>query len=102
MEEQNNVIEQAVEELKSSDNTKLKEVIELWFERTRTDGLRIGARYVSAVVAGTIEKCLKKDKKPSLRDYQRCIDKIIKIISVQLTQQNDLLWENEDEQESSV
>ena len=44
---------------------------------------------ISAAVYGKIEKHLRKGAKPSLRDYQRCVDDILKIISVQLTQQND-------------
>lgn len=89
MEEQNKVIEEAVAELKSADESELKKVVEQWFERTRTDGLKIGAKFISAAVAGVIEKHLKKGKDASLRDYKRMTDDILKIISVQLTQQND-------------
>ena len=90
MDEQNKVIEEAVAELKGADEAELKKVIEQWFERTRTDGLKIGARFISAAVAGVIEKHLKKGKDSSLRDYKRMTDDILKIISVQLnTQQND-------------
>jgi hypothetical protein len=89
MEEQNKVIEEAVAKLKGADEAKLKEVIEQWFERTRTDGLKIGAKFISAAVAGVIEKHLKKGKDASLRDYKRMTDDIWKIVSVQLTQQND-------------
>lgn len=100
MEEQNKVIEQAVEELKNSDETKLKEVIEQWFESIRMAGLKIGARMISAAVAGVIQKHLRKAAKPSLRDHQRCIDEIISIISVQLkenTEQNDSVVGEENE-----
>lgn len=91
MEEQNKVINEAVAELQGADEAKFKEVIEQWFERTRTDGMRIGARFISATVAGAIQKHLKKGKDASRRDYERCIDAIMKIIAVQLnqTQQND-------------
>lgn len=103
MEEQNKVLDKAIAELKNADEESLKEFIEKWFEKTRTDGLKIGARFISAAVAGVIQKHLKKTSKPSLRDYQRCINEINKIISVQLTQQNDLITENEtNEQESSI
>ena len=100
MEEQNKVIKQAVEELKGADEAELEKVIKQWFERTRTDGLKIGAKYMSAAVAGVIEKHLKKTTKPSLRDYQRCVNEIIQIISVQLkqnTEQNDSIMENIDD-----
>lgn len=97
MEEQNKMIKQAVEELKGADEAELEKVIKQWFERTRTDGLKIGAKYMSAAVAGVIEKHLKKTTKPSLRDYQRCVNEIIQIVSVQLkqnTEQNDLVVED--------
>lgn len=90
MEEQNKVISEAIAELQGADETKLKEIIEKWFEKTRTDGLKVGARFISAAVAGVIQKHLKKGKEPSLRDYKRMTDDVWKIISVQLnTQQND-------------
>lgn len=97
MEEQNKMIKQAVEELKGADEAELEKVIKQWFERTRTDGLKIGAKYMSAAVVGVIEKHLKKTTKPSLRDYQRCVNEIIQIVSVQLkqnTEQNDLVVED--------
>jgi hypothetical protein len=78
-----------VDEIKKANEDELREVIERWFESTRTGGLKIGAKYVSAAIFGVIQKHLKKKAKPSLRDYQRCIDEIINIISVQLTIQND-------------
>lgn len=78
-----------VQEIKEASEEDLKKVIEQWFESTRTAGMRIGAQYISAGIFGVIQKHIKKKTKPSLRDYQRCMDEIIKIISVQLTQQND-------------
>lgn len=101
--EENKVISQAVEEIKSADETKLKETVEKWFNETRTSGMKIGARFISAAIAGTIQRHLKKGKEPSRRDFERCIGDIEKIIIVQLTEQNDLNVENEtDEQESSI
>ena len=85
-----------VEEIKGATEDELREVIEKWFESTRTQGLKIGAQFISAAVFGAIKKHLNKGSKPSLRDHQRCVDEIIKIISVQLTQQNDL-EENEND-----
>ena len=89
MDEQNKVISEAVAELQGADEVKLKEIISKWFESTRTSGMKIGAQFISAAVAGVIQKHLKKASKPSLRDYQRCVNDINKIIAVQLTQQND-------------
>ena len=88
--EENKTIEKAIEEIKGADEASLKKFIEDWFERIHTDGMRVGAKFISAAVAGTIEKHLKKGAKTSLRDYERCIKDIMKIVSVQLnTQQND-------------
>ena len=60
--------------------------------------MKIGAQFISAAIFGVVQKHIKKKSgaKASLRDYQRCTDEIIKIISVQLTQQNDL-EENEND-----
>ena len=82
-------IAEAVKEVQNANEEELRKVIEGWYERTRTDGLKIGAQMISAAVYGKIEKHLKKGSKPSLRDYQRLVDDILKIITVQLTRQND-------------
>ena len=86
-------IQEVVKEIKESDEESLQKVIEDWFERTRTQSLKLGAQYISAAIFGIISKHIIKKAKPSLRDYKRCIDEIIKIVSVQLkqqdTQQND-------------
>lgn len=90
MEENTNMVE-VVEEIKNADEETLRNTIEKWFESTRTQGMKIGAQFISAAVFGVIQKHIKKKTgaKASLRDYQRCVDEIIKIISVQLTLQND-------------
>lgn len=85
-----NKMSAVVDEIKNADEENLKKVIEDWFERTRTDGLKIGAQFIAAAVMGKIEKHLSKPGKPSLRDYERCIADIKKILVVQLTKQNDL------------
>jgi hypothetical protein len=82
-------MKEVIEEIKAASEDDLKKVIEQWFESTRTQGLKLGAQYISAAIFGIIQKHLKKKAKPSLRDYQRCMDEIIGIISVQLTTQND-------------
>lgn len=98
MEEKTNVT-QAIEEIKSADEEQLKKVIEEWFERTRTDGMKIGAYFVSAAVAGAIEKNLKDGMKSSHRDFERAIKRVMEIVSVQLKQdetvQNDSTTEEE-------
>lgn len=88
--EETKIVEDAMQEIKNSDETQLKEVIEKWFEATRTDGMRLGAYYISMGVYAAIQKNLSKAGKTSLRDYKRAIDDIIKIVAVQLkTEQND-------------
>lgn len=94
--EENKTISQAVEEIKSADETKLKETVERWYDETRTTGMKLGAYYISAGVYGIIQKHLKKGKEPSRRDLERCVNEILKVVSVQLnTQQNDLEGDND-------
>ena len=84
-------IKEVIEEIKGADEETLRDTIEKWFESTRTAGMKIGAQFISAAIFGVVQKHIKKKSgaKASLRDYQRCTDEIIKIISVQLTTQND-------------
>ena len=89
-------IQEVIKEIRGADEETLQSTIEKWFESTRTDGMKLGAKFISAAVFGIIQKHLKKKAKPSLRDYQRAMDEIIKIISTQLTEQNDS-EENEDD-----
>ena len=84
------VVSKAMDEIKNASEDELKKVIEGWFEQTRTQGMKIGAQFISAAVYGAIEKNLKKGSQSSLRDYQRAIKRVVEIVSVQLTQQNDL------------
>lgn len=86
---ENTNVSQAMEELKGASEEELREVIERWFERTRTSGMKIGASFISAAVYDAIEKNLTKGSNSSLRDYQRAIKRVIEIVSVQLTRQND-------------
>ena len=89
-------IKEVIEEIRGADDETRQSTIEKWFESTRTDGMKLGAKFIAAGVFGIIQKHLQKKAKPSLRDYQRTIDEIIKIIAVQLTTQNDLK-ENEND-----
>ena len=102
MNEENTAMKDVIEEIKTADEDSLRKLIEDWFESTRTQGMKIGARYISAAVASIINKHLRKSDKASLRDYKRCVDDIIKVISVQLTEQNDSVEENNDEQDSDI
>ena len=81
-------IQEAVKEIKESNEESLQKVIEDWFEKTRNQSIKIGAQYISAAIFGVIQKNIVKKAKPSLRDYKRMTEEIIKIVSVQLRQQN--------------
>jgi hypothetical protein len=87
MAEENNMSE-VISEIKSATEEDIKNVVEKWFERTRTDGMKLGAKMISVVIFDSMKKNLSKAK-PSLRDYERCFKDIQKIISVQLAKQND-------------
>lgn len=82
-------MKEVIEEIKSASEDELRTVIERWFESTRTQGLKIGASFISAAIYGVIQKHTKKAGKVSLNDYRRMTSEIINIISVQLTEQND-------------
>ena len=79
----------AVAEIKNASEDELKQVITRWFESTRTAGMKIGAKMISAGVFAAIQKHTMKPGKVSLRDYERMTAEIKKLISVQLTEQND-------------
>ena len=93
-------IKEAVEEIKAGDEETLQKVVEDWFERTRMDGMKLGARFISAAVYGTIQKHLKKGAQSSLRDYRRMVDEILDIISVQLKQDNTIQNDSEESNEN--
>lgn len=82
---QEQLITDAVQEIKNSDETQLKETIEKWFEQTRTAGMKIGAQFIAAGAYSIIQKHLKKPS-PSLRDYKRMTDDLLKMLAVQLKQ----------------
>lgn len=88
-------IQEVVKEIKESDEESLQKCIEDWFERTRNQSIKIGAQYISAAIFSVIQKNIVKREKASLRDYKRMTEEIIKIVSVQLTQQNDSETEKE-------
>lgn len=95
-------ISEATKEIKAASEDELRQVIETWFESTRAQGIKIGASYISAATYGMIQKHIIQKEKASLRDYKRCIDDILKIISVQLTKQNDSENDAENKQEEQV
>lgn len=100
MEENKNVSE-AVSEIRNADEESLRKVIEDWYERTRTDGMKIGAYFVSAAVAGAIEKNLKDGMKSSHRDFERAIKRVLEIVSVQLKQDETVQNDSEEATEET-
>lgn len=90
-------VQEVIEEIKNADEDTLRDTIEKWFETTRTQGMKLGAKFISAAIFGAIQKHTKKKAKVSLRDYERMTADIIKIIAVQLTEQNDSVEENEND-----
>jgi hypothetical protein len=94
---------EVVEEIKGASEDELKALIERHFEAVRTQGMKIGAQFISAAVYGVLEKNLKNGWNSSHRDYERALKRIFEIVSVQLkqqeTQQNDLETEEVGEAE---
>jgi hypothetical protein len=90
-------ISEATKEIQNASEEELRSVVENWYERTRTDGMKLGARFISAAIYGAYHKHIVKKEKASLRDYKRMTDEILKIVSVQLTQQNESEEQNDQE-----
>ena len=103
---ENTKVAQAVEELKGADEEQLRKIIERWFDKTRTEGLKLGAQMISVVIDDAIAKNLKNGFNSSLRDYQRAIKRIVEITSVQLKQretiQNDSMVDESNEAANEV
>ena len=95
-----NNIDEITKEIENSTDKQLRAVIEQWFEKIHTQSMKLGAQFISAAVAGAIDKNLKNGYQSSLRDYQRAIKRVLEIVSVQLkqqeTQQNNLELPEED------
>ena len=87
MEHENNMQEIA-SELKNATYDEIDEVVKKWFDKTRTEGMKLGEKVIAAGIFGALQKHLNKQS-PSLRDHERCIRDIRKIIAVQLAKQND-------------
>jgi hypothetical protein len=96
--EENKTVSEAISEIRNADEESLRKVIEDWFESTRTDGMKIGAQFIASAVMGKIKKHLDKPSKTSLRDYERCIADIKKILAIQLTKQNNSTEDNTSEE----
>ena len=76
-----------------NDDEKLKKTIEDWYEKTRTQGMKLGAQMICIAGEDILKKHLVKHSKPSLRDYERATAELVKLFSVPLkniTEQNNL------------
>ncbi len=96
---ENTNMSEVIEEVRGASEEELREVIEQHFDAVRTQGMKIGATYISAAVMGKFKKHLEKPGKTSLRDYERCVADIKDMLAVQLTQQNDSVEAEERETE---
>ena len=76
-----------VDEIKDiKDDEVLKKTIQDWFEKTRTQGMKLGAQMICAAGTSVMEKHLGKKSKPSLRDHERMAAELAKIFAVPLKQ----------------
>ena len=95
MAEQN--VSKAIEEIKGASEEELKKVIEEHFEAVRTQGMKLGAQFISAAVMRAIDKNLKSGMNSSHRDFERAIKRVVEIVSVQLKQQGTIQNDSEEE-----
>ena len=49
-------LSEVANEIKNESDEELKKTIEQWYEKTRTQGMKLGAQMISAAIAGVIEK----------------------------------------------
>lgn len=91
-----------VDEVKNANEDELKKVIEQHFEEVRTQGMKLGAQFVSYAIMGAINKNLKSGMNSSHRDFERAIKRVIEIVSVQLKQQETIQNDLEENTEESA
>ena len=101
-----NLLEVA-DEIKNKSDEELKKTIEQWYEKTRTQGLKLGARMICTAGTDILTKHIGKKDKPSLRDYKRATEELIHLFSVPIkqaeTEQNNLeTTENSNGEESNI
>lgn len=83
---ENTNMSEVIEEIKGATEEDLKKFIEGWYEKTRTDGMKLGAQLIAFSIFSKMQKHLGKGGKPSLRDYERFTSDVRKIISVQMAE----------------
>jgi hypothetical protein len=99
-------IAEVAKEIRDASEEDLRKVIEDWLERTRTQGMKIGAQMMAIGVNAIVQKHLNKPGKNSLNDYKRCMKDMQKFLAVQLkqneTEQNNSVAGEDDGEESSI
>ena len=100
-------LSEVANEIKNKSDEELKKTIEQWYEKTRTQGLKLGARMICAAGTDILTKHIRKKDKPSLRDYKRATEELIHLFSIPIkqaeTEQNNLETpENNNGEESSI
>ena len=101
-----NLLEVA-DEIKNKSDEELKKTIEQWYGKTRTQGLKLGARMICTAGTDILTKHIGKKDKPSLRDYKRATEELIHLFSIPIkqaeTEQNNLeTTENSNGEESNI
>ena len=100
-------LSEVANEIKNKSDEELKKTIEQWYEKTRIQGLKLGARMICAAGTDILTKHIEKKNKPSLRDYKRATEELIHLFSIPIkqaeTEQNNLeTMENNNGEESNI
>lgn len=100
-------LSEVANEIENKSDEELKKTIEQWYEKTRTQGLKLGARMICAAGIDILTKHIGKRDKPSLRDYERATEELIHLFSIPIkqaeTEQNNLeTTENSNGEESNI
>lgn len=100
-------IAEVANEIKNKSDEELKKTIKQWYEKTHTQGLKLGARMICAAGTDILTKHIRKKDKPSLRDYKRATEELIHLFSIPIkqaeTEQNNLeTMEKSNGEESNI
>ena len=99
-------IAEVAKEIREAKEEELRQVIEEWLERTRTQGMKLGAQMMAIGVNAIINKHFNKPGKSSFNDYKRCMKDITNFLAVQLkqneTEQNNSVVGEDDGEEGSI
>lgn len=79
-------IAEVANEIKNKSDEELKKTIKQWYEKTRTQGLKLGARMICTAGTDILTKHIGKKDKPSLRDYKRATEELIHLFAIPIKQ----------------